>query len=143
MARRGRRSDRDDAHAISNDPLARELRSPLIKKILEPVTRPSILAIEDRRLFSPELARPARALPRAAARLTVHDPNVNRTNKKIRTNKLHVPSDVRFSDPTRVAICVRRHQRREVLHALRYAGSGAGRRKLKRPRWSEFSDIKC
>jgi len=143
MSRRRRRRDREYASDISNDPLSRELRSPVIKRILEPPTRRTILDIEDRRLFSPELARPAQALQRMAARLVVkdHDPNVNRTHQKVRANQLHVPSNVRFSDPSRVAVCVRRHQRREVLHALKRVGRGSA--PVRRARWSEFSDIKC
>jgi len=142
MARRRRRySDRDDAFAVSSAPL----RSPLIEKLLKaprlPSSRSYLQELEDRREFTPELYRPARASVRSAARLEVaHDRNVNRSRQKVRPNKLLVPDNLRFSDPSRVALCVRRHQRREVLHATKRVGRGSS---VKPPRWSEFSSIRC
>lgn len=47
---------------------------------------------------------------------------------------------LQFSIPPQVMICVRRQQRREVLHALHIAGS---RRKQKAPKWNEDSYIRC
>lgn len=44
-----------------------------------------------------------------------------------------------FRDPHKVAVCVRRHERREVLHALRRVGRGSGKKR----RRNEASDIKC
>lgn len=47
-----------------------------------------------------------------------------------------------FAMPWQVVICIRRHRRREVLHALRIAGRkglGAGRRQ----RRGEYSDVRC
>lgn len=140
MARRRRRPDRDDATSISSPPL----RSSLVNSLLARTTPRTILQdLEDRREFSPELARPARAFRRSASKLEVGRATTNRKTKGSATGRLLVPHNLRFSDPHRVAVCVRRHQRREVLHALRHVGSGSGRRKLKKGRWSEFSDISC
>lgn len=139
MARRGNRRDRDDASAISSSPL----RSKLLQQILEPVvrsTRSFLREIEDRREFSPELARPARAFRRFATKLEVGNANARKAHKFSPYTLNDVPHNVRFADPTRVAVCIRRHQRREVLHALKRVGSGSS---VKRGRWSEFSDISC
>lgn len=140
MARRRRRRDRDDATSVSSSPL----RSPVVQRILEPSfarARTFLQQLEDRREFDPNIARPARAFVRSAARLEVGNANVPRKSSRVpRIRFAEVPHNVRFGDPRRVAICVRRHQRREVLHALRHVGRGS---KVKRPRYNEFSDVHC
>lgn len=94
--------------------------------------------LEDRRTFSPEIARPARGVRRDATRLMV-SPNVNKPVKA--TEMPTVPTGVQFADPRRVAICMRRKTRREVIFAR---GSGGGRkRKHRRAKWSEFSTVRC
>lgn len=47
----------------------------------------------------------------------------------------------RFSSPAHTLVCVRRHRRREVLHALRRVGRGAGTRRVRR--WSIGSHYRC
>lgn len=133
MARRRRRSDRDDAIDISSLPL----RSSILRSIA-----PALRALEDRRLFTPEIYPPARAFRRSATQLREKHVtrNVNRTSKVVRSYKLPLDAGVRFSDPSRVGICIRRHQRREVLFANLRAGRG---KRNKVGRWSEFSDVKC
>lgn len=44
-----------------------------------------------------------------------------------------------FSVPSSVAVCVRRKQRREVLHALGKAGRGGSQRKRRRSQWSHVT----
>lgn len=48
------------------------------------------------------------------------------------------PDVFRFADPRRVIRCVKRKERREVLHAIKKIGSGAGRPK-RRNYWSNIS----
>ena len=90
---------------------------------------PGVLLIEDRREWNPEPISPARSSPRYGARLTV-DRSPARSQTKAR---------VSFAMPNKVAICVRRGIRREVLHALAIAG-GKGFRK---PRRGPYSSISC
>lgn len=92
------------------------------------VVRSFLQELEDRREFHPEAdKRPARAKRRADAALVVPQKSTS-----------FVPSAVGFSRPGGVALCVRRHARREVLHAKGIAGSHV------RPgRWSEYSWIDC
>lgn len=140
MSRRSRRREREEVDNFSN------VRSPLdvardrLRSLIAP-SRSFLQQLEDRREFSPELARPARAFRRAAAKLEVGNARKSRgDNQKSSFGRVTVPQVVRFSDPNRVAVCIRRHQRREVLHALKHVGAGRG---VKRPRWSEFSEISC
>lgn len=92
---------------------------------------------EDRREHHPEgIHRPVRALPRQAATLQVPIPA-----KRARGNvaKFSTPS-LSFSVPQRVSLCVRRHQRKEVLFALKRTRRGAASKTHKRNWWS---NVKC
>lgn len=126
MARRSDRSDRDerDTPAISNQ----RLLLPLLDFTTIP---PSDLlrSIEDRRTFYPERAtRPASSYSRPRHRLE-SAPGYN-----------ILPFGVRFEEPRKVLVCVRRKQRREVLFALKRTGRGAGKKRHKR---SMYSDVRC
>lgn len=83
--------------------------------------------VEDRRRFDPlGVFRPARSLgPRSDARIVV------RQNRPFKFPDVH-----QFAVPDRIAVCVRRQERREVLHAKRKLGrGGAGKRNF----WSSIS----
>lgn len=49
-----------------------------------------------------------------------------------------IPKAIGFTEPKAVALCVRRHQRREVLHALKKTGRH-GARHTRRNKWSDVS----
>lgn len=88
----------------------------------------------DRRLFNPDKLTPSPGpTKRRFARLSI-DP----------TRKLYgfPHPGLRFNRPDKVAVCVRRKRRREVLHALRLTNKrhGSGGRKRRRTPWS---NIKC
>lgn len=126
MAKR-RRGERATPMHVAND---LSLRLALTSLVLRspPVLRPPVelLEVEDRRTFHPLGGfRPARSLgPRSDARVQV---------RRFRPFRY---SDVfQFAVPDRVAVCVRRRERREVLHAKRSLGRGAGRRNY----WSGIS----
>ena len=51
-----------------------------------------------------------------------------------------VPARVQFAVPKKVAICIRRKARREVLHALKLTKKGKGGGARKRNLWS---NVKC
>lgn len=142
MARSRSRSGRDTS-AIASRQAAPLRRSAGVTLGLPSLTAAlSLLALlqEDRRQWHPQgPARPARATVRSAARL-VPAPRKDRYGG-VRSWMSSLPSAVSFAAPRRVAVCVRRHRRREVLHALGVAGGSGGR--FKRRRRSEYSSISC
>lgn len=85
---------------------------------------------EDRRLFNPELAPPARSTNRSRHRLVI--PRSTRSRGKL-------PQFVGFDVPEKVLICVRRKIRGEVLHAKKKTG----RRGQKKPRRGYYSSVSC
>lgn len=54
-------------------------------------------------------------------------------------NQQALSQSVAFRDGSRVAVCVRRKQRKEVLHALRKTGGGS----RKPRRYNRYSQVKC
>lgn len=131
--------------------------SAIPKRIARPVGLPQLNRLpsvilqtyEDRRTFHPEpYTRVAFALPRSAAQL-VAGPNRNVNNDKTHSGykgttaptgfSSGVPSRVAFKVPNRVALCVRRSRRKEVLFALRRTGKGSHSSK----RFNKYSSIGC
>lgn len=53
----------------------------------------------------------------------------------------HLSRRVGFQHPWQVMICIRRKQRKEVLHAFKKTGSGGG--KQRRPRRNFWSEVRC
>lgn len=110
------------------------LPDPLLDKILaDPLVRREIVkTVDDRRFFDPAgPLRPAYSLGRDARRLEVRS-----------TPKGRDPFPgfrVGFSVPERVAVCVRRKERREVILALGKGGGGGSRRR----RRNYWSDVSC
>lgn len=129
--------------------------------------RTKVRAIEDRRLHYPSRVRPAKGLSLLSSRKVLDDRrsevgSERRRPKRVSQQLRHrvrgvlygnnarvlarklvvraVPTRIRFSDPKRVAICVRRHTRREVLFALKKTGKGARAHKRK---WNENSEVRC
>lgn len=101
--------------------------------ILSLQRKQQIRQLEDRRQFHPlRQVAPALALSRKAARQVLR--------REVRKH-YHVPERWAFQTPSKVAICVRRKIRREVINALypfkkRGFGSGAKRRNY-------YSEVKC
>lgn len=107
--------------------------------ITRPLLRPTILSeLEDRRQFHPlHDVRPARGFTKNDSLLYVRpvgDRVSGRKDKKWR------PETFQFAVPKRVAICIRRKQRREVLFALKRSGKGS---KARRRRRNYYSDVSC
>lgn len=87
--------------------------------------------VEDRRTFHP-------------ARIRTAAPIVSRSSTRLVSPAATVrggfpSSKVGFAVPRDVAICVRRKQRKEVIHAKGHAGGGGSSRR----RWTVFSNVKC
>lgn len=118
-----------DTFAIANQGLLRQgtLRDPVA----------DLQQFEDRRSFYPGVYRPARTF-RSRAHLALGRPPVKRGRVR-RVPQLDAP--ISFGVPKQTLICVRRSQRREVLHALKKTGGRGGRQR--RPRRSLFSSISC
>lgn len=104
-------------------------------------SRPVNLTLfEDRRTFHPAGPyRPAFSVPRISARVVV--PRISArpglVGAKARTPKLYQLS---FQVPAKVALCVRRKRRKEVLHAKGVAGS---KKRMRAPRRNYWSSISC
>lgn len=128
MSRRRRHSERgrDLTNSITNDIQPQTFNNLFQSLLPAPVVDP---AIEDRRRYHPlkEYA-PPQATRRYAAGLVLRG-----------AHALQTKAPIGFRAPNQVMICVRRKQRKEIMHAKRHAGKG-GMRKPKRNIWS---DIKC
>lgn len=96
----------------------------------------ALTLIEDRRTSYPGLKpynRPVSQLTVGkAARLTLTDA----------TKKYSAPAQTKatiaFQEPHKLPLCIRRKERREVLHATGKAGG-----KVKKPRRNEWSEVSC
>lgn len=96
--------------------------------------RALVRAVDDRRFYDPAgPLRPAYSLGRDARRLIAKSSPVGRTRNDT------LSARVGFAVPDRVAVCVRRQQRKEVIHALGKSGSGGSRRR----RRNAWSNIDC
>lgn len=102
----------------------------------EPIrVRTAMQLLEDRRLFHP--AGPLRA-PRSffmRPRLIVAAP---KRQPRLNKRSMSLPSKVGFDIPDNVAICVRRHVRREVIIAKKLARNGGGAKHR-----NIWSDVRC
>lgn len=94
--------------------------------------------IQDNRTWHPERTfRPALSISRSLRGAVRTRPLVLSTPTKYQSPRLSEP--LRFPDPKRVLVCIRRDQRKRVLHAKKVAGSGG----LRKPRRNQWSDVKC
>lgn len=100
---------------------------------------PSI-SFEDRRMWHPEGDyAPARSVFKSDARLTIPRKPGSSDDRYALRRMYYPSSQVAFAIPSRVAVCVRRHQRQEVLHALGKTGK-VGQRS---PKWGVYSSVSC
>jgi len=98
--------------------------------------------LEDRRAFYPgDLPTswsPARTVGGTPARLRVVPGLRPRSLPTTQARTFWPSASIGFQKPQSVVICVRREQRRQVLHAL---GAAGGR--VKRPTRNEYSSVSC
>lgn len=117
------------------------LRSPFSVRPAR-ITFPSLTSFEDFRRWEPKvLYGYPRTFPRALARFS--RPR-SRTFDRVRQMALPrmwlpVSTGMGFSQPSRVILCVRRHTRKQVLHAFRKTGRGG----QNRPRFTVNSLVHC
>ncbi|QXP07907.1 MAG: hypothetical protein [Arizlama microvirus] len=111
---------------------------------------PSLTLFEDRRRFDPAGDfSPAKSFNKPRHRLTdvpvYENKNLNRVStlprfyEVVQPRPRKIKSKISFQQPDQVLICVRRNQRKEVLHALRKTGQSG----QKKPRFNEYSSISC
>lgn len=135
-------NQRDDLY-IANDlsdrvfePVQRSLPDQLLPDLIDNYyssVRSTLQDVEDRRHYTPvkggRSQRPAQSSRRHSPRVT-HSPILSRSSPI-----------AAFKYPAHVALCVRRHQRTEVLHALGKTGKGS--RFNKKPRRNSHSNVRC
>lgn len=105
----------------------------VVKTVAAPRPNPPLQQIEDRRRYHPLRAlAPAQTFSNRAQRRLVEKPRL--------TREVFPSLRLGFAVPSKVAACVRRKSRREVLFAIK--GTGPGSRQ-KRRRRNELSNIQC
>lgn len=107
-----------------------------------PVTsvRSQLSEVEDRRRFHPDRVKPVRSLRRHQVPVHLVTPNPKRPGLTPRASHARgVFSRMGFSAPKFVAVCIRRHERREVLFAKKRTGKGSRSPK----RRGTLSHIRC
>lgn len=134
------RSRRRDTTDITN-----EVAFTQVPITIRPVNVPSrrLQEYEDRRSWNPEGSQaPARSFNSSRHRLSLAQKH--RNGSSLRTSgwsqAFTSPGTVAFANPSRVLVCVRRQQRREVLHAIRKTGY---RNNRKSPKFNYYSKIAC
>lgn len=127
-SKRGRASNNLQRHPQVRTPY--KIRHPLPRRLAT-----TINPIQDNRAWHPERAfRPALSVLRRGAVRT--RPLVLRKPTPHQLPRLTEP--LRFPDPKRVLVCIRRKTRRRVIHA-----SGAAGRKVAKPRRNHLSEVTC
>lgn len=132
MSKRSNRRSRRDISLIAK-PLGLPRPSP-VRPVAKRATRQMSLGlfpeVEDRRFYHPlGTSAPAASFKKPRHTLAAGKPFSPKVSPLISA----------FSAPSGVLICVRRKQRKEVLHALQKTGKVGQRR----PRRSEFSSVQC
>lgn len=106
-----------------------------VKRVLPPPRTTPLQEIEDRRRWHPaKYLAPAQTLSRRDQRRLVERSRPTGWAEAFPSLRLG------FAVPKKVAVCVRRKSRREVIHALKLTGKGGAAR---RRRKSTFTDIRC
>lgn len=129
--RRRRRRDQGGSQDFERDLLTPNRSLAPLHRIHH-VTSPSL--IEDRRTHHPlQFFRPAKTYGGSDA-----GPAVPKQTKN--SNKAFLARGLKFPGSGSVMVCVRRKQRKEILHAMKKVGRGRGRGR-KRRNW--YSNIGC
>lgn len=137
------KSNRGNAHGTPSSLTSllspTKIYSPAIVTIPAPiqiaVSPQQVRTYLDRRLYRPDLQHPG-AVQRKHARLVV-DRFGDAVRSQVQRATPRLPHRVQFQTPNKIAVCVRRKQRREVLHALRLTRRvGKGGAKRRRNLWT-------
>lgn len=141
MARR-RHKNRSNPNVQRVAYVQRHARSPVRRRVLQiAIPRFAPLRVyEDRRFWRPEplKLRPLFAAPRSSGRIVAAPPAGSPLGAKGSGTERRLPSKLTFQDVTRVGLCVRREERKRVIHAIGAAGG-----KVRPPRRGPWSEISC
>lgn len=119
-------------------PALRIYRPPALEVV---VRRPALAMIEDRRRWHPEgKMAPAATFSRRSQRQVVERIPQSSSGKQALGGLVMPSARIGFKVPGKVAVCVRRKQRREALFALNRTGKGASSRFRKR---TQFTNMVC
>lgn len=138
MAKPGRRV-RYDLDSAMSPTIANELDSllspPPSRRWNPSSVRSPLLEVEDRRTYHPlSDLRPVLSLRKWSVRMVPKAPK-GRAPAKLARGQFRLG----FVGPQHVQICVRRGQRKEVLHALKKTGKGSGRSRKR----NAYSNVRC
>lgn len=103
-----------------------------------PEVRSTLMDVEDFRTWTPSRVRRPKTLRGNPSRVSHSQAAPVRRKYTYQTN---FDYGLGFTYPKHVVLCVRRHRRREVLHALRKTGRGG--RWNRKPRRNQWSNVKC
>lgn len=94
--------------------------------------------VEDRRTYNPSknTTYTPRTISGKRSRVVTRSATVSTPSGLKQLNTTPLPS---FAVPSKTLVCVRRKQRKEVLHAYKKTGTGG----QKKPRRNQFSNISC
>lgn len=114
-------------------------------RLQRPATTPTltnfgspIYLLEDRRQYHPDGPyRSARGFTTSAPQLVAREPRSTGGNT-FRPYNAQTKAIVAFSAPKRVAVCVRRKIRKEIMHAMGAAGG-----KVRKPKRNFMSNHRC
>lgn len=138
---------RRDSKSISNQRLPLFIGTPTIRPTPQYTFRWA--PVEDNRSFHPDGAhRSVRDIYGSPVSYQVFSPSPRRSQSRLSNPYLNylrqqrqVPWQIQFVGSKKVLTCVRRQERKEVLHALRKTGRGRGSQR--RPRWTSKSYVRC
>nr|QJB20757.1 MAG: hypothetical protein [Microvirus sp.] len=132
MSKRRRRSKKIQGGRDLLTPIANRSRlprrNPLIRDLSQVLLDIARLSGQDRRRFNPtKKFMPAQSVSGMTA------------PRKIQKYKPLAYAKEQFSDPRKVTICIRRKQRKEVLHALGKNGKNGTKNRYRRTQASSFA----
>lgn len=143
MAKRSNdKGKRDNHQTIANHPVASRSKYSQISSVLHDLAARQVLQSVTENLKSgPKAFKKQAVVNRVIRNQAIRPQSQKLSRAKLARSSLLFPSDsYKFARPERVGVCVRRHQRREVLHALKFTGKGSGGGRKPRRRQST---IRC
>lgn len=134
MARRRSRGRSAETSDFASSPTFENLSNELLRPVVR--LEPSLDPLREVHDLSPELG-----FDRRAYSFDQEQPFTEEVSRGSVSNSVSAPltSGVRVEEPSALRVCVRRKDRREVLHALRKTGRGGGKKR----RRNETSNIHC
>lgn len=131
------------ANGLSFDQVLRQLQNPLPDLLINTpsAVRSQLSEIEDGRYFHPDQdERPVASTRRWNVATQINQKTESQSRASWLGLKFSDVQSLNFSSPKFVATCIRRNERKEVLHALGKVGKGSGSRFRRR---NAKSNVRC